>query len=55
MKEDEMSWVCGKYVGNDRCIQEIYHLEYLIVDGRKILKLIFKKYYWTAWPAVFKQ
>ena len=27
----------------------------LVVDGRKILKLIFKKYYGTAWPAVFKQ
>jgi hypothetical protein len=55
MKEDKMSWACGMYVGNERCIQERYHLEDLVVDGRKILRLIFKKYYVTAWPAVFKQ
>jgi hypothetical protein len=28
-------------------------LEHLVVDGRKILQLIFRKYYGTAWPAVF--
>jgi len=55
MKEDDMSWAWGMYVGNEKCIQERYHLEHLVVNGRKILKLIFKQYYGTAWPAVFKQ
>ena len=50
-----MSWARGIYVGNERCIQERYHLEHLVVDGRKILRLIFKKHCGTAWLAVFKQ
>jgi len=48
-----MSWARGIYVGNERCIQERYHLEHLVVDGRKILRLIFKKHCGTAWLAVF--
>jgi hypothetical protein len=43
------------YVGKERCIQERYHLEDLVVDGRTILKLILKKYYGAEWPTVFKQ
>jgi len=55
MKEDEISLACGMHVENERSIQERYHLDDLVVVGRKILKLIFKIYYGTAWPAVFKQ
>jgi hypothetical protein len=47
----EMGWACGKYEEKDRCrqsfsgetLREIIHLEYLGVDGRIILKFIFKK------------
>jgi hypothetical protein len=34
-----------RHAGKERCIQEIYHLEDLVVDGRTILKLILKQYY----------
>jgi len=41
-----MGWSCGMYGGKERWLGDLregYHLEYLSIDGRIILKWIFSR------------